>query len=382
MSINQLTTGNTFGQWLTTTQALVTKYNIIEQSISDASNSANLVTETTNNFVVLVADSSNTINLRIFTAEEFINVTAQTATTTINTVAQEATNTVNSVVFTAEEFINVTAQTATTTINTAVQLGTDTINISVSDFSNTLNITLETQSNTLNTIAQTSLNTILSETENVINLSISVQNTSNYINVFVSDSINTINTYIETAENISILAFETANNVANTSNLALDVANQAFILANAATQNVFNVINETVSSNTFYPTLVPFTFGVPTDVYVSDTKLYYNPSTGQLSATNFNSLSDINKKKNIITIENALDSVMEMRGVSFIWKDTEEKSIGVIAQEIENILPEVVATNEHGEKSVSYGNIVGILIQAIKEMKKEIDELKKHINKP
>ena len=72
---------------------------------------------------------------------------------------------------------------------------------------------------------------------------------------------------------------------------------------------------------------------------------------------------------------------MNLRGVSFTWKDTQERAIGVIAQEIEQIIPEVVSTSDTGEKSVSYGNIVGLLIQAIKELKKEVDGLKEIINK-
>ena len=67
-----------------------------------------------------------------------------------------------------------------------------------------------------------------------------------------------------------------------------------------------------------------------------------------------------------------------MRGVSYTRTDfdTERTHIGVIAQEIEQILPEVISENENGIKSVSYGNIVGILIEAIKELKKQLDEVK------
>ena len=65
-----------------------------------------------------------------------------------------------------------------------------------------------------------------------------------------------------------------------------------------------------------------------------------------------------------------------MRGVSFTFTDTGKRSIGVIAQEVESIIPEVVNTNEKGFKSVNYGNLVGLLIEAIKELKQEIEELK------
>jgi hypothetical protein len=109
----------------------------------------------------------------------------------------------------------------------------------------------------------------------------------------------------------------------------------------------------------------------------SSTKLYFNPSTGTLNATIFNTLSDINKKENINTLVNSLNKIMLMRGVSFNWIDNKKPSIGVIAQEVERIVPQVVATNEKGVKSVSYDSIIGLLIESVKEQQRQIDELKK-----
>jgi hypothetical protein len=91
--------------------------------------------------------------------------------------------------------------------------------------------------------------------------------------------------------------------------------------------------------------------------------------------------SDQRVKENIHTIDNALDKVSQMRGVSFNKIGDDNKSVGVIAQEIEKILPEVVHEDDKGMKSVAYGNIVGVLIEAIKEQQKQIDELKDIINK-
>jgi hypothetical protein len=86
--------------------------------------------------------------------------------------------------------------------------------------------------------------------------------------------------------------------------------------------------------------------------------------------------SDERLKDNIQTIPDALDKVMQMRGVLFtrIDDDTEKECTGVIAQEIEKIMPQVVREKEY--KSVAYGNLVGVLIEAIKELKAEIEELK------
>ena len=77
-----------------------------------------------------------------------------------------------------------------------------------------------------------------------------------------------------------------------------------------------------------------------------------------------------------MVIENALDKVESLRGVNFNWKDSGDYATGVIAQEVEQILPEVVVESDEGIKHVAYGNIVGVLIEAIKELKAEIEDLK------
>jgi len=86
--------------------------------------------------------------------------------------------------------------------------------------------------------------------------------------------------------------------------------------------------------------------------------------------------SDVRVKENIKTIDNSLEKVSKLRGVEFNKIGDNEKSIGVIAQEIEKVIPEVVKEDDKGMKSVAYGNISGLLIEAIKELKAEIEELK------
>lgn len=142
------------------------------------------------------------------------------------------------------------------------------------------------------------------------------------------------------------------------------------------------VSNDTsTNSDSYYPILFTQSSGSLGTAYVSNTKLYYNPSSGQLNATNFNSLSDARNKTDIATLEDSLDKVMQMRGVSFKWKDSGEKSLGVIAQELETVIPEAVHTSEKGIKTVSYGLIIGVLIEAIKDQQAQIDELKSLLNK-
>jgi hypothetical protein len=89
--------------------------------------------------------------------------------------------------------------------------------------------------------------------------------------------------------------------------------------------------------------------------------------------------SDIRLKDNIETIPNALEKVCAMRGVNFTRNDNNDQpGTGVIAQEMQEVFPVVVKENndENNTLSVSYGNLVGVLIESIKELKAEIDELK------
>ena len=133
--------------------------------------------------------------------------------------------------------------------------------------------------------------------------------------------------------------------------------------------------DETASATTHYPAMSTTTSGSWSAAKVSTTKLYFTPSTGQLNATIFNSLSDERVKKDIVTFDEGLNTVNNMRGVKFNWIETSEPSIGIIAQEVEKLLPELVHTGQNGEKSVNYGGIVGVLVEAIKELSARIDKL-------
>ena len=89
------------------------------------------------------------------------------------------------------------------------------------------------------------------------------------------------------------------------------------------------------------------------------------------------SLSDENEKSNIASVTSALDIVNGINGVYYTLNSDEDRKrrVGVIAQDVEKVLPEVVYEND-GVKSVAYGNIVGVLVEAIKELQEEIKELK------
>jgi len=144
----------------------------------------------------------------------------------------------------------------------------------------------------------------------------------------------------------------------------------------------------------------PGTSSSPSIYFIGDSQTgFFSPGLGQLTAVSagssivnvnpnginvigiataqdFDALSDINYKTNILPIENSLDIIDELRGVKFDWKESGLPSYGVIAQELQEVLPELV----HGDnpKTVNYNGIIGVLIEAIKELKKEINELKLH----
>jgi FtsZ-binding cell division protein ZapB len=93
-----------------------------------------------------------------------------------------------------------------------------------------------------------------------------------------------------------------------------------------------------------------------------------NTGSGGIYSPAYYYNSDRRLKENIQDIK-GLDSILGLRGVTFTWKQSGEKEIGLIAQEVEKVLPVLVKTNsDTGIKSVKYGNLVAPLIEAIKEL--------------
>lgn len=136
-----------------------------------------------------------------------------------------------------------------------------------------------------------------------------------------------------------------------------------------------SLADDTTTNATFYVPLVTTTTGSYVNAYTSSTKLYFNPATGTLNSTSFNSLSDANLKTNVGPINNSSSIVSQLQGVSFDWVDSGEKSYGVIAQEVEKVIPEIVSTNEFDVKSVNYSAIIAFLIESNKELQKRIEAL-------
>ena len=141
-----------------------------------------------------------------------------------------------------------------------------------------------------------------------------------------------------------------------------------------------NVANEvSVNSSDYYILFTNSSSGGITSTNVATSKLYFNPSTGTVSATNFNSLSDLQEKENVETLKNAVEMLASIRGVRFTWKETGASSLGVIAQELLQVAPELVTRNELGVHTVNYAGLNAILIEAMKDLHSQVQLLRTEI---
>ena len=171
-----------------------------------------------------------------------------------------------------------------------------------------------------------------------------------------------------------------------------------------------SITNQIADATTYYPTLITATSGSTTDINVSSTKLSFQPSTGRLSSTEIRSTastastststgslvvtggvgiggqmtavsivetSSITLKENINPIENALNSILNLRGVTYDRLDNNEHESGLIAEWTEEVLPELVTRDTNGDVvGIKYTKLTAYLIEAIKSLKTEIDELR------
>lgn len=154
------------------------------------------------------------------------------------------------------------------------------------------------------------------------------------------------------------------------------VSNGTTWVSQAPSGSGATITDDTTTNTPQYLGMARVTSGSWTAAYTASSKLYFNPSTGTLSSTVFNSLSDEKAKENISNISNALTIVSGLNGVQFTWKDSGSKSAGLIAQDVEKYLPELVSENENGIKSLNYDGVIGVLVEAIKELKAEVELLK------
>jgi hypothetical protein len=100
--------------------------------------------------------------------------------------------------------------------------------------------------------------------------------------------------------------------------------------------------------------------------------------SGIITATDYDSASDIRLKENIQKIDNPIDKIIRIEGVTFDWKSNNKSSMGVIAQNIEKVLPQLV--NGGDSKTVNYNGIIGLLIECVKTQQEQIDNLNRRLD--
>jgi hypothetical protein len=95
-------------------------------------------------------------------------------------------------------------------------------------------------------------------------------------------------------------------------------------------------------------------------------------ATGTVTAADFNTTSDIALKDNIQVIDSPLSKLAQLSGYTFNWKNNDKEAVGIMAQEVEKVLPQIVATGEDGYKKVSYDSLIPLLIEAVKELSAKV----------
>lgn len=158
-----------------------------------------------------------------------------------------------------------------------------------------------------------------------------------------------------------------------------------------------SVANQTADTATYYPLMSTATSGTLTAVNTSNTKLTFQPSSGTVTATIFNGASStlsgtltaasivetssITLKENVNPIKNALDALLQLNGVTYDRKDKSAiNEAGFLAEEVEKVLPNLVTKDAWGRPyGINYTKFSAYLIEAVKVLVKDIEELKKGI---
>ena len=133
--------------------------------------------------------------------------------------------------------------------------------------------------------------------------------------------------------------------------------------------------DDTTTNATYYPTFSTATSGTVSSLKSSSSKLTFNPSTGTLSATVINSLSDSRYKTNIRSLGYGLSTVLALTGYKYELIDSNQTSLGLIAQDVEKVVPEVVITDVDGKMGINYSAMIAVLVEAVKELTAKVATL-------
>ena len=141
------------------------------------------------------------------------------------------------------------------------------------------------------------------------------------------------------------------------------------------------VVDDTSTNGTRYIAFANQTSGTLSSAYVDSTGLTFNPSTGTVAAAIFSATSDERLKSDIKIVGDPVEKIKSLKGVNFTYAASNTRSIGVIAQDVELQMPELVDINSEGYRQVNYNGIIGVLIEAVKQQQKEIDGLKQMVER-
>jgi len=162
-----------------------------------------------------------------------------------------------------------------------------------------------------------------------------------------------------------------------TTDSTIVIAANGQIRSNSSGGGVTLVNNTTENSNTFYLLMSNTTVsGTLATVNLANTKLFFNPNTGTLNSTIFNSLSDETVKTNRKRIINALSKISALGGYTYLMIDSNEPSAGLLAQEVQKVLPEAVKFNPNtGLLSLNYNAVLGLVVESINELEQRVSGL-------
>lgn len=139
-----------------------------------------------------------------------------------------------------------------------------------------------------------------------------------------------------------------------------------------------SLTDQSLSSSIHYPLITTATSGTVTAANVSSTKFTFVPSTGTLSSTIFTETSSITLKENFAPLENALEKLLQLSGWIYDRIDGSSKGeVGLIAEDVNKIIPNIVTKDAQGNpETIAYTRLTAYLIEAVKSLKLEINELK------
>jgi hypothetical protein len=326
MAINQISTANTFEQWLIATQSLIAFAN----SITDASggtftsNTAeyiitgnltvgNTVTAPTVNTDVIIFDDGTRLSSNVHIVNSYLHANG----------AFDKANAANVLAQQAYDYAN--------TIATGGEIAGDNVQVLYAVIGNTINA----------------------------NISMSTAN------ITVTSNVTTSN--IVASNNVTVTKNVAAGNVVATNSVS---AANVSVTSNVSVGNV-------VVTNAISGTNITLTNNVSTgNITVTNDITTTNITATLVSATDFNTTSDVALKMNMQQITNSLDVMEQLTGFVFNWKSDGKTSYGVSAQQVEQILPDLVRIRDDGFKGVNYLNLIAFLIEAVKDLKKEVMEIK------